>query len=477
MTKKPTKKKNPVFFQFIYFLLLLIVIIFSIGIYNLDILPLQYFLMLITGVVILISFFGLILLNRRVKRGIKVFFSFISVTLIIGMAVVSNFSFNTKEVLNKITKKVDYKTENYSLVVLSGAYGDIADLDNQDIGFLDNGSQGINKALAKLEKKIAYQDDDYDDVKKLSDDLLDEKVKAILVEESFKDILDEESRDFKDNTEILYTLNVQVPEQKTSKKVDVTTEPFNIYLTGIDTYGKITSVARSDVNIIATVNPQTGKVLLTSIPRDYYVELAGKNAKDKLTHAGIYGVETSVKTIEDLLDININYYVKVNFSSVEKIVDELGGITVHSDYNFISQDGYKYVKGDNILNGQEALSFARERHSFAQGDIQRGKDQMYVIEGMMDKLMTFSSITKFNNLLDTVEGTFETNVSAEEISKLIKMQLDKKTAWTIEANYLDGQGASMQTYSTKTRSYVMVPDIASVASAQTKINKVINENI
>lgn len=477
MTKKPTKKKNPVFFQFIYFLLLLIVIIFSIGIYNLDILPLQYFLMLITGVVILISFFGLILLNRRAKKGIKVFFSFISVTLIIGMAVVSNFSFNTKEVLNKITKKVDYKTENYSLVVLSGAYGDIADLDNQDIGFLDNGSQGINKALAKLEQKIAYQDDDYDDVKKLSDDLLDEKVKAILVEESFKDILDEESRDFKDNTEILYTLNVQVPEQKTSKKVDVTTEPFNIYLTGIDTYGKITSVARSDVNIIATVNPQTGKVLLTSIPRDYYVELAGKNAKDKLTHAGIYGVETSVKTIEDLLDININYYVKVNFSSVEKIVDELGGITVHSDYNFISQAGYKYVKGDNILNGQEALSFARERHSFAQGDIQRGKDQMYVIEGMMDKLMTFSSITKFNNLLDTVEGTFETNVSTEEISKLIKMQLDKKIAWTIEANYLDGQGASMQTYSTKTRSYVMVPDIASVASAQTKINKVINENI
>ena len=359
MTKKPTKKKNPVFFQFIYFLLLLIVIIFSLGIYNLDILPLQYFLMLITGVVILISFFGLILLNRRVKKGIKVFFSFISVTLIIGMAVVSNFSFNTKEVLNKITKKVDYKTENYSLVVLSGAYGDVADLDNQDIGFLDNGSQGINKALAKLEKKIAYQDDDYDDVKKLSDDLLDEKVKAILVEESFKDILDEESRDFKDNTEILYTLNVQVPEQKTSKKVDVTTESFNIYLTGIDTYGKITSVARSDVNIIATINPQTGKVLLTSIPRDYYVELAGKNAKDKLTHAGIYGVETSVKTIEDLLDININYYVKVNFSSVEKIVDELGGITVHSDYNFISQDGYKYVKGDNILNGKKAFFYSR----------------------------------------------------------------------------------------------------------------------
>ena len=184
MAKKTAKKKNGKFFNFIYILLVLIVAIFGFAIYNLDMLPLKYFLLLVCGAVILLSFFGLILLNRRIKKPIKCFFSFISIILIGGMAVISNYSFNTKDTINKITKKVDYKTENYSLVVLSGSYVDITDLDNQDIGFLDNGSKGINKALEKLEQEIAYKNDDYDDVKELSDDLLDEKVNAILVEES-----------------------------------------------------------------------------------------------------------------------------------------------------------------------------------------------------------------------------------------------------------------------------------------------------
>ncbi len=474
---KKKKKKSNNFFSLIFYILLAVVIVFLYSLYNLNMLPFNYFLLLISGVVIFLAFFALILLNRKVKRGIKGFFTFISLVLIAGLSVISNYSFNTKEAINNITKKVDYKTENYSLVTLSDNYEQVEELDSKDIGYLDNGTKGTKEALKELDKLVTVVDDDYDDVKKLSNDLLKEKIHAILVEDSFKDILDEESEDFKSNTKVLYNISVKIPEEKTSKQVDVTQKPFNVYLTGIDTYGKITSVSRSDVNIIASVNPKSGRILLTSIPRDYYVNLAGKNAYDKLTHAGIYGVETSVKTIEDLLDIKINYYVKVNFSSIEKMVDELGGITVHSDYNFISQDGYRYTKGDNVLNGKKALSFARERHSFAEGDIQRGKDQMYVIEAMMSKLMTFKSVTNFNSLLDTLAGTFETNISSEEISSLVKMQIDKKIAWNIESNYLEGEGASKTTYSSKSRAYVMVPDISSVASAQTRISKIFNEEV
>ena len=216
---------------------------------------------------------------------------------------------------------------------------------------------------------------------------------------------------------------------------------------------------------------------MTSVPRDYYVQLRGTTGlKDKLTHAGIYGVEKSVGTLEDLLNIKINYYLKVNFTSVVKIVDTLGGITIHSDYNFISQDGFKYVKGDNKVNGERALSFARERHSFNSGDIQRGKNQMYVIQGMADELMSFSSVTKFNSLLSDLDGTFETNISSDEISKLIKMQIDKNINWNIENNTLDGTGAKKVTYTAKsTKAYVMVPDVVSVASATTKIEKVMHE--
>lgn len=474
MAKEKVKKKSNKFCTFIFLVLLIITTIFTGAIYYLNVLPLKYFLLIVTGIVILICFFGLILLNKRVRKPIKGFFVILSIAMIAGMGVVSNYSLNAKQVINNITQKVDYKTENYSVVVKADAYSELEELDAQEVGYLDNGTKGTSKALKELIKKVETTNDDYDDVKKLSNDLLKENIQAILVEDSFKDILTEEDEDFKNDTEVLYSFSVKVPEVKASKKVDVTNEPFNIYLTGIDTYGKISSVSRSDVNIIASINPKTGQILLTSIPRDYYVELAGKDAYDKLTHAGIYGVDTSVKTIENLLDININYYVKVNFTSIVKIVDELDGVTVHSDYSFTSQDNYRYVKGDNVLNGKRALSFARERHAFAAGDVQRGKNQMYLIQGMADKLMQFSSVTKFNSLLDTIDGTFETNISSEEISKLIKMQIDKRINWNIESNYLDGTGASKSTYSSKSHAYVMEPDNTSIASAKTKISKVFN---
>ena len=171
-------------------------------------------------------------------------------------------------------------------------------------------------------------------------------------------------------------MSIKTKSKSIAKKVKVTKESFNIFISGIDTYGKISSVSRSDVNMVVTVNPKTKQILMTSIPRDYYVTLHGvKGYKDKLTHASLLGIENSVMTVEDLLDIDINYYIKVNFSSVINVVDSLGGVDVYSEYDFTSIDGYHYSKGYNKVNGEEALSFVRERKAFASGDNQRIKKQ------------------------------------------------------------------------------------------------------
>ena len=260
-----------------------------------------------------------------------------------------------------------------------------------------------------------------------------------------------------------------------SKDVSVTKEPFSIYISGIDTYGKISSVSRSDVNIVATVNPNTNQVLLISIPRDYYVKLHGTTGyNDKLTHAGIYGVDMSVKTLEDLLGININYYVKVNFSSVIKIVDVLDGIDVYSEYTFKSYSGYNFTKGYNHMDGKQALDFARTRKAFASGDRQRGKNQQAVIEALIRKCSSAAVITKYSSLLDSINGSFQTNMSTKEITSLAKYQLDKMPEWTVKSISLDGSDSYNYTYSYgRSKAYVMVPYESSIKEAQQALSEIL----
>ena len=477
MVKKQSKKKNR-FSKFLYLLLVVVTTLFIAALWYLDMIPSKYFLLVICVTVFIVGIFGIILLNNKAKKRIKTIFGFISIIIISLMSFVGYNAFNVKDFINNVTKQVNYKIENYSVIVLADKkYEKIEDIKGKKLGYLDNETNGMKKSLEMINNKVSINGKDYDDIEELSKELIDEKIESILIEDSYKKILDEQYDKFKNNTKVLYTFSVKVLENKQAKKVDVTREAFNVYISGIDTYGKIASVSRSDVNILATINPTTHKVLLTSIPRDYYVTLHTFKQKDKLTHAGIYGIDESLKTIEDLLDLNINYYVKVNFTSMENLVDEIGGITVNSDYNFTSEDGYKYVKGKNQMNGKRALSFARERHAFKDGDIQRGKNQMYVISALADEMMTFSKISKFNSLLNAIDGSFETNMSSDEISKLIKMQINDMIIWQIDNNYLEGTGSSETTYTIKSaRSYVMEPDVPSIVSAKTKISKVVNEH-
>jgi hypothetical protein len=265
-----------------------------------------------------------------------------------------------------------------------------------------------------------------------------------------------------------------------------TTKPFNIYITGIDTYGSINKSGRSDENMIASINPKTRKILLTSIPRDYEIRLKKhRNAVDKLTHTGFYGVDDSICAIEDLIGIKINYYIKVNFSTVEKFIDAIDGITVYSDYSFSTKNyghNEKIVnikKGKNKLNGAEALSFSRERHSFKDGDNQRIKNQQKVLEEILKRgLKNRKILIKYTKVLDYLQPYFKTNLSSKELSNLIRLQLKyslEGKGWTIEENSIEGFNAVKNTYSVS-NTYVMTQNKKSINSAKKKIQKVFKDN-
>jgi LCP family protein required for cell wall assembly len=248
-------------------------------------------------------------------------------------------------------------------------------------------------------------------------------------------------------------------------------KPYVIYISGIDTYGDIATNSRSDVNILAVVNPANKKVLLVTTPRDYYVQLNGTTGtKDKLTHAGIYGVEKSKATLEDLYTTKVDYTVRINFSSLLKLIDAVGGITVTSDQAF-SAGGYNFVAGPNNLDAKQALAFARERYSFSEGDRQRGKNQQRVIEALIAKLSQPQTALKIPAILNATSGTFQTNASRSEINAIIKQQLASTGSWTTESISVDGTGTSAPTYSMGSQLlYVMIPNYATVEAAKAQIN-------
>lgn len=254
-----------------------------------------------------------------------------------------------------------------------------------------------------------------------------------------------------------------------------------IYLSGIDSRSGMPEKSRSDVNIIAIINPNTYQVLMISVPRDYYVPLkrgSTTTAPDKLTHAGIYGVQVSMDTLSLLLGTKIDHYFRVNFSGFEKIVDAVGGVTVVSDYAFTAScGGYKYVKGENQLNGKRALSFARERKSFASGDRQRGKNQMILIKAIAEKAMSPVILTNFNEIMNSIESSFRTTISKDTISKYVRMQLRKNPEWEFISYSLDGSGASRKCYSMSIPLSVMIPNEKTVNKAKSMIQSIMNNEI
>ena len=339
-----------------------------------------------------------------------------------------------------------------------------------------NDRENTNKALAEVQAAIGKEPAtiEYQDNDTLIDALYAKDVKVIVINEANRSPIEEYYKTFSDDTRVLNTHKVETVIQEDEKLDDITKTPFNVYLSGIDVYGSIKATSRSDVNVIVTVNPNTKQILLTSTPRDYVPLTVSNGIPDKLTHAGIHGVDCSIGTLENLYGIDIDYYVRVNFTSVRKIVDLLGGVKVYSDYDFTSDWGPSFKKGYNQVNGKQALAFCRERHHFANGDYQRGRDHQHMIEAILNKAMSPDILPNYADLLKTASKNFQTNMSTKEITALAKMQLNDMSQWTIKYANAAGQGASKTTYSYQSRKlYVCVPDYNSVAKITKRINKVL----
>ena len=334
------------------------------------------------------------------------------------------------------------------------------------------------------EKDIA----EYDSLPQLVQALKDGDADAILMNTAFVGVL-EDMEDFEkigSEIKLVKTLDVEVEKSEEETKEEqpdainagYSGNAFTMYISGIDTRSsRIESRSRSDVNILATINPDTHQILLVSTPRDYYVELSNvEGAMDKLTHAGIYGIQVSSATLGKIYGVNTDYYFRVNFVGFENIIDALGGVTVHSDYDFSSSSKaggyYHFNQGDNNLNGAAALAFCRERSAFKSGDHQRGRNQMEVVRAVIRKMMSVDMLTNYSKVLEAMEGSFETSMPYDKMSELVRGQLESGAQWNIVSYSVTGSGSSAVPYSMSQRAYVMIPDENSVNTAKAMIRQI-----
>ena len=318
----------------------------------------------------------------------------------------------------------------------------------------------------------------YENVFYMIDAFFEKKIDAIIINASRINLLEEIDRyaDFHDKARIIYEYRIAdaKDEEKIDKNFDPTRDPFAVYISGSDTRNGLLTKSNSDVNIIATVNPKTKQVLLINTPRDYFVpNPRGNNQLDKLTHCGVYGIDCSIEALENLYDTNIQFYGQVNFAGFKKLIDAIGGVDVYSDVAF-----GQFKKGNNHLNGEQALAFARDRYSFASGDNMRGKNQMKIISSVIDKLSSSVLIANYASVLDSVEGMFATNMPNHTIAKLIKMQLEDMAKWDVLSYAVVGTGGMDVPYSTYGQTlYVMYPNKASVQKATELIDRVLEGEV
>ena len=367
----------------------------------------------------------------------------------------------------------------------SYSFGILADLDRE------NTDTALQQMASETGGEVSTKE--YSSLTELADGLLKGDCQAIVLNRAYLDVFDEidnyasfssQIREIaSEQVEKLVERNTPAPVQTdvqaedssdTTQDAAVTDQIYTIFVSGIDTRGDITASSRSDVNIVLTVNARTKQVLMISTPRDYYVPLSISNGvPDKLTHAGIYGINVCMDTLNMLYDTDINYYFRLNFAGFVQIIDALGGITVDSDYDFTTQNssGYHFTKGPNQVN-EQALAFCRERYAFSAGDRQRGKDQMKVIQGVINKATSPDILKNYLSLLDSLSGCFETNIPYDVITSLVKQQLDEGGSWQVLSYSVDGTGDTQKPYSMSQKAYVMVPDQTTVDKAKTLMQKV-----
>ncbi len=483
MRREKQKKKKNTFGKILIAVQALATVVFMVLIFILDLLPAKYVAAI---AVILLILWGFTLLSQKLKAGRtvgKVYAVFIILVLSVGTA----YIWKANNVMADLTTGQLVKVNDVSVVVLADSPAQsLQDLDGKRFGvqsILDR--TNTNTTLSDLQSRYSQDIDtkEYDGFTTQAQALYNGEVDAIIINEAYRPLIHETYPKFNQETRVLdsFTYREEIVQKETKPDVNVTEEPFTVFISGNDSYGTVSLAdGRTDVNILATVNPKTRQILLTTTPRDYYIELPFYDGcMDKLTHAGLYGVDCSMTTLENLYGIDIDYYVRVNFSGFQDIVDALGGVEVYSDYSFTaSAGGYYFDAGYNYVDGASALAFVRERYAFSDGDVQRGRNQMAMIKAIIDKAMSPAILTNYMGLMDSLSGCFITDMPRDKISDLVKMQLGEGGSWNIVTNSVHGYGDMLPTYSGGSEALsVMKEDAEAVRQAKELIQRCENGEI
>lgn len=433
---------------------------------------------------VLAACLGIILASQFFSKKNAISGKVLSVVISILLLIASYYLFRVNSAIGEISGG-EYKLDNMVVAVMAEDSAEkIQDAKEYRFGvqYQMKGEQ-IKETVDAINEELGTEIEvvEYESLAEQAEALHNGEVEAIIYNEGYSGILEEAYEGYSSDTKIIFSHSIKNALENKAADVEVKDESFSVYISGIDVYGAIETNSRSDVNIIATVNPKTHQVLLITTPRDYYVEIPGISGgqKDKLTHAGVYGVDASMATLEQLYDTEIDFYARVNFTSLIEMVDALGGVDVESEYAFTTSADSGLVmnvaEGTNHFNGKQALAFSRERQNVPGGDNQRGKDQQAVITAMIKKMVSPAILTGANGIISSVSGNVETNMSEEQIQNLIKQQLAEGGSWNIKSLAAEGTGDSQYCYSyTGMPLYVMQPDQTAVETIRAAINAVEN---
>ena len=492
---KKNKKQNKVgkVFGVIFSIVMIAATMYLLfNIIKLNVLPTKL-LFLITIVFVLLDLIFILLLCFATKGVVsKIICIIFALAISLGSCLGGYYMSKTGGLLSSMTNVAKHSKNTVSVVVKeSSDMKNKNDLSGHSIGTLANiNTTGSKKILKELNKSgIQMEKREYGSLTEMLESFYNGEVDSIVINESSRSqITDIDAyKDFDNNTRVVYQTSYEVENTDKANAVsNITTTPFNVLISGSDTRGGFDENGRSDVIMVATVNPKTGTVLLTSVPRDFYVPTAcdagdgcQEGALDKITHTGIHGTNTTKRTVEQLLGIEINYTFKVGFDTVTDLVDAIGGIdvTVAPGYavdSFLMIPSFSVHEGVNHLNGQQALAYARERYAYTEGDRQRTKNQQQVLMGIVDKVTSPAIVTNYASIMDSMSDTFSTTMSSQEISDLIKYQLNKNPKWKMEQYMVNGTGDTLMCAELGDAAYVMVPDQSTVTTAKNKINAVLS---
>ena len=445
--------------------------------FYLDILPLKHTIYAFAAIAFLWLMIFPALFIIKIKKSRKVIALFFSSVIMLGYGVGISYLSGTASFLSGITSFASQTKDFYVIAEKNDTkYNKLTDISGAKVFGVDDEQDGKKEAFKKIKSRYFASVDYYEDIPSLGDGLLNGDCRLILLSEMDKGTMLQISPDFESKTKLIGKIRIKVKEKAVAKRKNVKTEPYNILITGIDHDKNIDEEGRSDVNMLVTVNPRTKSILLTSIPRDYRVKLKKfGNAEDKLTHTGLYGADCTVDAVEELLDVDVNYYVKVNFATVREMVDAIGGIDVYSDMEISLDIGggktHKYIQGINHLFGEEALAFARERYSYESGDVHRNMNQQAVMKAIIEKATSSTTIlNKYGDILSGLKGYIRTNLSEREIKTIIKNELKNMGGWKITSQNITGEGNSDIVYSSpQAYVYIMEHDDESIEKSRRKI--------